>query len=161
MSDPSFYAARYQCNMPAGTFNFLGCIPTGAPTFATAIGGLQDTHKLLLPMRLIITGWSNGFNAAAEPNVKTQTVSARYRLAFQTRAGIKPRQKFSIYRCDRAADGSGGPPANPTSGSQLSAAGCRSWSFSMGPGTLAQLSHRTLGTLWSSSVVYFVAVLDE
>jgi hypothetical protein len=161
MSDPSFYAARYQCKMSSGAFNFLGCMPTGAPTFATAMGGLQDANKLFLPMRLIIKGWSNAGNAAAEPNVKTQTVSARYRLAFQPGAGVNLGAKFSIYRCDRAADGSGGPPANPTSASQLKAAGCRSWSFAMGPSTLAQLNHRMLGTLWSSSVVYFVAVLGE
>jgi hypothetical protein len=161
LSDPSFYAARYKCERPAGALNFLGCIPTGAATFATAIGGLQDANSIFLPMRLIITGWSNGGSTAGEPNVKTQTVSARYRLAFQPGAGVRSGRRFSIYRCDRAADGSGGPPANPTSGVELEAVGCRSWSYTMGPSTLAQLSHRSLGTLWSSSVVYFVAVLEE
>jgi hypothetical protein len=153
MSDPSLYAARYKCKLPPGTF--IGCIPTAAPTFGVAIGGLKDANNLFLPMRLIITGWSDGGSAAEEPNVKGQTVSASYMLAFQPGASVQAGQKYTIYRCDS------GLPANPTSGSQLSAAGCRSWTFAMGSNTMAQLNHGTLGTLWSSSVVYFVAVLGD
>ncbi|KAF6264096.1 hypothetical protein COO60DRAFT_271757 [Scenedesmus sp. NREL 46B-D3] len=159
MLDPSFFAAQYKCQMPEDTF--IGCIPTGAPTFATAMGGLHDSNNLLLPIRLIMSGWSDGSNPAREPIVKTHTVSARYRLAFKPSAKVKPGQRISIYRCDRSANGSGGLPPNPTSGSQLTRAGCRSWSFTMGASTPSQLSHRTLGVLRSNSVVYFVAVLQR
>lgn len=155
MSDPSFYAAQGECNMPEGTR--IGCIPTGAPNFATAMGGLQDTNKRFLPMQLIITGWSDGTDAAREPNVRSQTVSARYQLAFKPGANVQTGQTFSVYRCD----GSGSLPRNPSSGSQLIDAGCSSWSFTMGPSALAQLNNSVLGLLWSNSVVYFVAMLQE
>jgi hypothetical protein len=159
MSAEGFYAERYKCKMPQGTY--IGCIPAGVPTFATAMAGLLDAHKVYLPLRLIITGWSNNANPATEPGTKAKGVTARYRLAFQPGANVQPGQRFSIYRCDRAADGRGVPPANPTSASQLAAAGCRSWSFSMGAASLQQLSHRTLGVLRPNSVVYFLAVLQR
>jgi hypothetical protein len=159
MSDAGFYAQQYKCKMPEDTYS--GCIPLGAETFATAMGGLLDAHKLFLPLRLIITGWSNGADAASEPRVGATAVSARYRLAFQPGGNVHPGQRFTVHRCNRTADGSGGPPANPTSASQLAASGCRSWSFTMGPSTMAQLTHRTLGLLWSNSIVYFVATRQQ
>uniref|UniRef100_A0A383WD23 Peptidase C39-like domain-containing protein n=1 Tax=Tetradesmus obliquus TaxID=3088 RepID=A0A383WD23_TETOB len=160
MSDESFYAEQYNCEMPQDTYS--GCIPLGADTFATAMGGLLDARKLFLPLRLIITGWSNGAEADSEPRVNTNPpASARYRLAFQPGANVRPGNKFAVHRCDRAANGSGGPPANPTDASQLAAAGCRSWDFTMNSSTLPQLSHRALGVLWSNSIVYFVATRQQ
>lgn len=134
-------------------------MPNGTRNYATALGGPQDVHRQLLPLQLIILGWSDGTDAVEEPNVgQHASVSASYRLDV-SQANIPTGQKFTVFRCD----GAGSLPSNPmlhTLHSQSDCAGCKCKSFAMimddhVPG---MLNEDELGTLWSYSIVYFAAV---
>lgn len=153
LSTQGFFASCGSCQLSTG------CIPTGVPNYATAVGGLKDDHKLFLPVQLNILGWSDEQTKPwAEPDTNSQqSVSAVYQLNLSAVADATG-QQLTVFRCD----GEGSLPQHPRSLAEVAGApGCKGFVFTMGPAVAKQLNQNTLGTLWSYSVVYFVAVLGQ